>query len=102
MFCMLMDAMGDSFPDQPLTAPAVSPATMRRWNTSTRMTTGIVTTTEAAMMAVTGDWNWEAPVKKDKAAGTVRARFVDVREMASRNSFQQKKNVRIAVLNTPG
>ena len=27
---------------------------------------------------------------------------VDVSEVASRNSFQQKKNVRIAVVNTPG
>ena len=36
------------------------------------------------------------------AAGTVRARSVDVSEAASRNSFQQKKNVRIAVVNTPG
>ena len=54
------------------------------------------------MMAVIGDWNCEAPVKNDSAAGTVRARFVDVSEMASRNSFQQKKNVRMAVVNTPG
>src|SRR3954452_7534716 len=75
---------------------------IRRWNTSTRITTGMVTTTEAAMMAVTGDWNCDAPVKNESAAGTVRARSVDVSEMASRNSFQQKKNVRMAVVNTPG
>ena len=62
----------------------------------------MVTTTDAAMMAVTGDWNCEAPVKNDRAAGTVRARSVEVSEIASRNSFQQKKNVRIAVVNTPG
>src|SRR4051812_28398891 len=66
------------------------------------MTTGIVTTTEAAMIAVIGDWNCEAPVKNDKAAGTVRALSVEVSEMASRNSFQQKKKVRMAVVNTPG
>ena len=41
-------------------------------------------------------------MKKDRAAGTVRARSVEVSEIASRNSFQQKKNVRIAVVNTPG
>src|SRR3954447_5624038 len=62
----------------------------------------MVTTTDAAMTAVTGDWNCDAPVKNDSAAGTVRARSVDVSEMASRNSFHQKKKVRIAVVNTPG
>src|SRR4029079_6194724 len=77
-------------------------ATILRWNIRTRITTGMVTTTDAAMMAVIGDWNWLAPVKKDRAAGTVRARSVEVSEMASRNSFQQKKNVRMAVGNTPG
>ena len=41
-------------------------------------------------------------MKNDRAAGTVRARSVEVSEVASRNSFQQKKNVRIAVVNTPG
>src|SRR3954468_4709901 len=75
---------------------------MRRWKAKTMMMTGMVTTTDAAMMAVIGDWNCDAPVKNDNAAGTVRALSVDVREMASRNSFQQKKNVRMAVVNTPG
>ena len=37
-------------PAQPLTAPAVRPATMRRWKTSTSTTSGSVTMTEAAMM----------------------------------------------------
>src|SRR3954454_13743323 len=87
---------------QPLTAPKVRPATIRRWKTSTMMTMGMVTTTEAAMIAVMGDWNCDAPVKNDSAAGTVRALSVEVSEMARRNSFQQKKNVRIAVVNTPG
>src|SRR6185436_7485552 len=91
-----------SAPPYPLTAPEVSPATMRRWKAKTMMMTGMVTTTDAAMMAVMGDWNCEAPVKNDSAAGTVRARSVDVSEIASRNSFQQKKKVRIAVVNTPG
>ena len=36
------------------------------------------------------------------AAGTVRARVVDVSEMANRKSFQQKMNTRIAVVNMPG
>src|SRR4029078_385469 len=54
------------------------------------------------MMYGTGDSKNELPWKKDRAAGTVRALFVDVSEMANRKSFQQKKNVRIAVVNTPG
>ena len=54
------------------------------------------------MIAVIGDWNCDGPVKNASAAGTVRARSVDVSEMPSTNSFQQKKNVRIAVVNTPG
>src|SRR4051794_25218364 len=75
---------------------------MRRWKARTMMMMGMVTTTEAAMMAVIGDWNCEAPVKNDSAAGTVRARSVEVSEIASGNSFQQKKKVRIAAVNTPG
>src|SRR6476659_2465082 len=66
------------------------------------ITTGIVTTTEAAMIAVIGDWNCDCPVKKLRAGGTVRDALVDVSDAASRNSFQQKKNVRIAVVKTPG
>ena len=53
-------------------------------------------------MAVTGDWNCEAPVKKFRAAGTVRLASVDVRVMAKTKSFQAKKNTRIAAVNTPG
>src|SRR3954454_6956464 len=66
------------------------------------MITGMVTTTDAAMIAVIGDWNCDAPVKNVNAAGTVRAALVDVNDAASRNSCQQKKNVRIAVVKTPG
>src|SRR4029453_11060455 len=86
----------------PFTAPAVRPATMRRWKSSTRTTTGIVTTTEAAAIAGTGDWYCDAPVKKASAAGTVRERSVEVSAIANRKSFQQKKKVRMAVVNTPG
>lgn len=35
-----------------LTAPAVTPATILRWKTSMRMTSGMVTMVPAAMMAV--------------------------------------------------
>ena len=38
----------------PFTAPAVSPATILYWNIITRMTSGMVTTIEAAMIAPHG------------------------------------------------
>src|SRR5690606_13078493 len=66
---------------QPLTAPWVRPATIWRWNSRTRTTTGMVTMTAAAEMEPVGSSNWDAPVKKARAAGTGRARSVDVREM---------------------
>ena len=66
---------------QPLTAPLVRPATMRRWKTRTRMITGIVTITAAAEMAPVGDSNCEAPENSPSAAGTGRALLVEVREM---------------------
>ncbi|GAA5511491.1 hypothetical protein Dcar01_00201 [Deinococcus carri] len=39
---------------QPLTAPAVRPETMLRWKTSTRMISGMVTITLAAMICPKG------------------------------------------------
>src|SRR6185437_9146847 len=86
----------------PLTAPAVRPATMRRWNSSTTMATGMVMTTAAAAIDPVGCWNWDAPVKKAIAAGTVRALLVDVSEIANTKSLQQYRNTRIAVVKTPG
>ena len=58
-------------PFQPLTAPAVSPATMRRWKIRTMMMMGIVTTTAAAEIAPIGSEKREPPEKKASAAGTV-------------------------------
>src|SRR5579859_2513112 len=87
---------------QPLTAPAVRPATMRRWKTSTRMMMGMVTTMAPAAMAVVGCWNCEAPVKNASAAGTVRARLVEVSVMANAKSCQAAKNAMMAVVKTPG
>src|SRR6476620_4366157 len=66
------------------------------------MTTGIVTTTEAVASREYGGLNGSGPTKKDIWAGTVRDAVVDVNEIARAYSFQQKKNVRIAVVNTPG
>ena len=45
------------------------------------MTTGMVTMMAAAEMDPVGSSNCEAPVKNASAAGTGRARSVDVREM---------------------
>ena len=61
-------------PPYPFTAPAVSPATIRRWKISTMMTIGMVTTTAAAAIcagrvAGTATRRW----KNASAAGTVRA-----------------------------
>src|ERR1700694_2612004 len=75
---------------------------MRRWKNSTKMMIGMVMMTAAAAIDPVGAVNCELPVKKPMAAGTVRARVVDVSEMAKRKSFQQKMNTRIAVVNIPG
>src|SRR5918911_1179949 len=88
--------------DQPFTAPAVRPATILRWNSSTSTITGMVTTTDAAEIAAAGCWNCDAPVNNASAAGTGRAASVDVSEIPKTKSFQAKKNVRIAAVNTPG
>src|SRR3954454_9169355 len=75
---------------------------MRRWNTSTMMMIGIVTTTAAAAMDPVGCSNCESPEENANAAGTVRARSVDVNVMAKRKSFQAKMKTRMAEVNTPG
>src|SRR6266496_6487815 len=61
---------------QPLTAPEVSPATMRRWKNSTNTMIGMVITTAAAEMDPVGTANCELPLKKPIAAGAVRAAVV--------------------------
>src|SRR3954447_15346505 len=86
----------------PFTAPDVSPATMRRWKKSTNRMIGIVMITAAAQMEPVGAVNCDDPVKNPIAAGTVRARVVEVREIAKRKSFQHAMNTRIAVVNMPG
>jgi hypothetical protein len=64
--------------------------------------TGIVTITEAVASWEYGGLNGSGPTKNDICAGTVRDAVVDVNDRASTNSFQAKKNVRIAAVNTPG
>src|SRR5690606_20774307 len=56
----------------PLTAPAVRPATRRRWNTSTSTISGTVTRADAAMMLPQGSSYSLAPVISAMATGTVR------------------------------
>src|ERR1700722_9004526 len=87
---------------QPLTAPDVSPATMRRWKNRTNRRIGMVMITAAAAMLPMGFSNDEFPVKKAMAAGTVRDLLVEVNEMANRKSFQQNRNTRIDAVTTPG
>src|SRR5215211_2417038 len=94
--------MSDIAVSHPFTAPAVRPATIRRWKIRTMITMGIVTTTAAAEIAPMGCVNCDAPVKKASVAGTVRAALVDVSVVANRKSFQAKMNTRIAAVNTPG
>src|SRR5690606_3984192 len=89
---------------QPLTDPAVSPATIRFWNASATMIIGTVTTTHAAVMVPIGRWNSTAPVKAAIATGTVCAtsglRGANVE--ARRNSFHAETKMMIAAANTPG
>src|SRR5204863_9938861 len=96
------DDLSHLAPPYPFTAPAVSPATMRRWKNRTKMMIGTVTITAAAAMLPVGAVNCEVPVKNASAAGTVRALFEEVRVIAKRKSFQQKMKTRIAAVNVPG
>src|SRR5487761_356945 len=75
---------------------------MRRWKIMTKMMIGMVMMTAAAAIDPIGNVNCETPGKKPMAAGAVRAAFVDVSEMANRNSFQQNMNTRIEVVAMPG
>src|SRR5690349_10865639 len=59
---------------QPRSEPAVSPATIRRWQASARRTSGRVTITEAAMIRPQGSSCSLAPEISAIATGTVRAR----------------------------
>src|SRR6185436_7370607 len=83
-------------------APAVSPATIRFWNRSTRMISGTEMTTEAADCVPSGTSNCEEPVNCEIATGDVRAWGDDVSVVASRNSFHAAMNVKIAVVAIPG
>src|SRR5690606_11393618 len=52
----------------PFTAPAVRPATIRRWKNRTKITIGTVPSDAAAAIEPVGWVNWESPVKNASAA----------------------------------
>src|SRR6266852_1295732 len=66
------------------------------------MMIGKVMTTAAAAIGPVGTRNTEPQLKYCMAAGAVRELIVDVNEIASRKSFQQARNTRIAVVTIPG
>src|SRR5258708_33044743 len=66
------------------------------------MTIGMVMTTAAAAIGPVGTVNTEPPLKYCIAAGAVRDEIVEVNEIASRKSFQQARNTRIAVVTITG
>ncbi len=61
---------------------------MRFWKIITRMTSGTVTVTEAAMIGPQGSSCWLPPEIRAMATGTVRWSSVRVKVRANRNSFQ--------------
>src|SRR5579859_5398165 len=75
---------------------------MRRWKNSTKMTMGMVMTTAAAAIGPVGMVNTDPPLKYSMAAGAVRELIVEVKEIASRKSFQQARKTRMAVVTMPG
>src|SRR6202790_5713062 len=66
------------------------------------MMIGVVMTPAAAAIGPVGTVNTEPPLKYCIAAGAVRELIVEVNEIASRKSFQQARNTRIAVVTIPG
>src|SRR5918994_201449 len=87
---------------QPLTAPAVIPATIRFWKMITASTSGMVITTDAALMVPSGISNFWLPVKFATDTGTVKALGELVSVTASRNSFHTKKAVSRPAVTRPG
>ena len=74
-----------------MTAPAVTPATIRFWKITTRMIKGAVIVTRAALIVPIGTWNWVLPVRNAIAADTGRAAVL-VRVIDSRNSRWQRSS----------
>src|SRR6185503_11910026 len=86
----------------PLTAPAVRPETILRWNARTRMTSGKVTITDAAMMLPHGSSCALAPLIRAMPTGTVRSLLVSVKVSANRNSFHAAMNASRPVVTRAG
>ena len=87
---------------QPLTAPAVSPATIRFLKITTSTISGTVIVTVAALIVPIGIWNCELPVKNAIAADTGRRDDELVNVIESRNSFQAKMNASRPAVTSPG
>src|SRR5215204_5765240 len=75
---------------------------MRFWKMITASTSGIVMTTDAALIVPSGISNFWLPVKFATETGTVNAFGELVGVCASRNSFQTKKAVRRPAVTSPG
>src|SRR5947199_6816468 len=87
---------------QPLTAPAVRPATIRFWKMITSTISGTVIVTVAAAIVPSGIWNCWLPVKNAIAADTGRRLAELVRVIESRNSFHAKMNASSPAVTSPG
>ena len=89
---------------QPLTAPAVKPARMRRCSASVITISGKVTTTVAAMISPHGIWNAlpVLPVNVVIATVTVCLSGVSVKESAKRNSCQAAMKASSPAVTRPG
>ncbi len=75
---------------------------MRYWKIMTKMTRGIVTTIEAAMIAPHGCSKELAPVNCEITTGTVFILSVIVKVNANKNSFQAAMNASSPVETSPG
>src|SRR6202022_1962651 len=84
------------------TAPAVRPATIRYWKIMTRITSGIVTTMDAAMIEPQGCSNALVPLNWDMTTGTVFIVSVTVNVRANKNLFQAAMKARSPVEINPG
>src|SRR5215203_2965245 len=83
-------------------APAVRPETIRRWKSTTMITSGTVISTPAAIWLPNGVSNWVAPENLEIATVAVAISGLLVIVRAMRNSFHAAMKVMIAVVNIPG
>src|ERR1700722_8122292 len=85
----------------PFTAPAVRPSTIRYWKIMTRITSGMVTTMDPAMIEPQGCSKEVLPENCEITTGTVFMLSVTVKVRANKNSFQAAMNARRPVETNP-